>query len=260
MGCSTRLQERAGDAEMRWLYVRWQRCWETMVYEVKGRVPGTAVSWWLWPGLLVLGLLALGASAVSQHRMPPATPQQHVSARPNSIPAVSADPSPQVSAGKAYLGIRGKTFVQGQVRGVKVLDVFPGSPAAQAGLRADRERIQGTGHVIIGVDGQPVRSEEDLAQIMARSSAGAQVQLFLTNATGKISEVISVTLGTAPETPVNANSAAAPAPVPPWPGTRPDSGQSAKRVSEVAGANAGWDDTCRLERTAGEPIPEDGWH
>jgi len=100
----------------------------------------------------------------------------------------------------------------------------------------------------MGVDGQPVRSEEDLAQIMARISAGTQVQLFLTNATGKISEVISVTVGTAPETAANANGAAvggsslsaapghsraAPAPILPWPGTRPESSQSEKRVSEV---------------------------
>ena len=106
------------------------------------------------------------------------------------------------------------------MRGVKVLDVFPGSPAARAGLRSDRDRIQGAGHVIIGVDGQPVRSEEDLAQIMARLSAGTQVQLFLTNATGKTSEVISVTLGTAPETAANANGAAV-----------PDSSLSAARAS-----------------------------
>src|SRR5215813_10800742 len=221
-----------GDAEMRWLYVRWQRCWEAMVHHVKGIVPGVVGPWWLLPGLIVLGLLALGANAVSQYRMRPALPQQRISARPDSIPHVPADPSPNVSVGKAYLGIRGKTFVQGQVRGVKVLDVFPGSPAARAGLRADRDRIQGTGHIIIGVDGQPVRSEEDLAQVMARSSAGAQVRLFLTNALGKTSEVISVTLGTAPESTANANGAtvadsslstapghsrAAPAPLLPWP-------------------------------------------
>src|SRR5499427_7113738 len=225
-----------GDAEMRWLYVRWQRCWEAMVHHVKGIVPGGMVSWWLLPGLMVLGLLALGGHAVSQHKMRPALPQQRISARPGSIPSVPADPSPNVTVGKAYLGILGKTFVQGQVRGVKVLDVFPGSPAARAGLRADRDRIQGTGHVIIGVDGQPVRSEEDLAQVMARSSAGAQVQLFLTNALGKTSEVISVTLGTAPESTANANSAtvvdysrAAPAPLLPWPGARPESRQSDKQ-------------------------------
>ena len=234
---------------MRWLYVRWQRCWEAMVRHVRGIVPGVVFSWWLLPGLMVLGLLALGANAVSQHRMRPAPPQQRISARSNSIPPVPAAPSPNVSVGKAYLGIRGKTFVQGQVRGVKVLDVFPGSPAARAGLRADRDRIQGTGHVIIGVDGQPVRSEEDLAQIMARSSAGAQVQLFLTNTIGKTSEVISVTLGTAPESTANANGAtvgdaslatapghsrAAPAPLLPWPGARPESRQSDQRVGEVS--------------------------
>ena len=160
---------------MRLLYVRGQRCWEAMVHQVKGLVPGAMVPWWLLPGLLVLGLLALGASALSQHRMLHATPQQHISVQPNSIPPVPAYPSPNVSVGKAYLGIRGKTFVQGQVRGVKVLNVLPDSPAARAGLRADRDRIQGAGHVIIGVNGQPVRSEEDLAQIMAGSSAGAQV-------------------------------------------------------------------------------------
>src|SRR5215831_838108 len=233
---------------MRWLYVRWQRCWGAMVRHVRGIVPGVVVSWWLLPGLMVLGLLALGVNAVSQHRMRPAPPQQQISARPDSIPTVPADPSSTVSAGKAYLGIRGKTFIQGQVRGVKILDVFPGSPAARAGLRADRNRIQGTGHIIIGVDGQPVRSEEDLAQVMARSSAGAQVQLFLTNALGKTSEVISVTLGTAPESTANANgttvvdsslstapghSRAAPAPLLPWPGARPESRQSDKQVSEM---------------------------
>src|SRR4029453_3692618 len=190
---------------MRLLYVRWQRCLKAIVHSVKGIVLGIVVPRWLLPGLIVLGLLALGASAVSQHQMLPTTLQQHLSARPNSLPPVPADLNPNVSVGKAYLGIRGKTFAQGQVRGVKVLEIFPGSPAARAGLRIERDHIQGAGHVIIGVDGQPVRSEEDLAQIMTRLSAGAQVQLFLTNATGKTSAVISVTLGTAPETAANAN-------------------------------------------------------
>jgi hypothetical protein len=122
---------------MRWLDVRWQRCWETIVHQVKGLVPGIVVPGWLLSGLMVLGLLALGASAVSQDHMLPTPPQQHISTRPNSISPLPADPSPTVSGGKAYLGIRGKTFVQGQVRGVKILDVFPGSPAARAGLRAN---------------------------------------------------------------------------------------------------------------------------
>ena len=107
-----------GDAEMRWLYVRWQRCWEAMVHHVKGIVPEVVVPWWLLPGLMVLGLLALGTHAVSQHRMRPALLQQRISARPDSIPLVPADSSPNVAVGKAYLGIRGKTFVQVQVRGL----------------------------------------------------------------------------------------------------------------------------------------------
>ena len=222
--------------------------------------------WWLVPGLMVLALLALGLSAVSPHRMPPTAPQQRVSAQPNSaLPAVPGDPAPSVPGGKAYLGIRGKTFIQGQVQGVKVLDVFPDSPAARAGLRSNRDRTQGAGHVIIGADGQPIRSEEDLAQIMARNPAGARVQLFVTNATGKASEVISVTLGTAPVTPVNANGtvsgSASPSsapglpginsnaelvPVVPWPEARPESLQNGKRVSEA------------LAKTSGKILPV-GW-
>jgi len=87
------------------------------------------------------------------------------------------------------------------------------------------------------------------------------VQLFLTNATGKTSAVISVTLGAAPETAANADGAAvggtsisaapdhsstAPAPVLPWPGARPESRQSDKRGSEVP------------VKTSGETIPV-GW-
>jgi capsular exopolysaccharide synthesis family protein len=83
---------------------------------------------------------------------------------------------------------------------------------------------------------------------MARLSAGTQVQLFLTNVMGKTPEVISVTLGTAPESAADANSAtgggtglsatpghrsAAPAPIPPWSGARPESRQSDTRLSEV---------------------------
>ena len=234
--------------------------------QVQAIVSGIRIPWWLVPGLMVLGLLALGIRVVSPHRMPPTTPQQQVSARPNSaLPSFLVTPAPGMPGGKAYLGIRGKTFIQGQVQGVKVLDVFPDSPAARAGLRSDRDRVQSTGHVIIGVDGQPIRSEEDLAQIMARSSAGARVQLFVTNATGKTSEVISVTLGTAPETPANSNGtvagsaslSAAPAlpgsnsraelvPVVPWPEARPESLQNRKRVSEA------------LAQTPGKMLPV-GW-
>src|SRR5262249_55132923 len=85
-----------------------------------------------------------------------------------------------------------------------------------------------------------------------RSSSGAQVQLFLTSPTGKTSEVISVTLGTAPEAAANANSAATgdpglsavpgmpgsysnsePTPTLPWPAARPESLQSNKWMNEA---------------------------
>ena len=244
---------------MRSLYVRLQQYGERTWSRVQAIVSGIRIPWWLVPGLMVLGLLALGIRVVSPHRIPPTPPQQQVSAQPDSVlPVVPGDPTPGMPGGKAYLGIRGKTFIQGQMQGVKVLDVFPDSPAARAGLRSNRDRAQSTGHVIIGVEGQPIRSEEDLAQIMARSSAGARMQLFVTNITGKTSEVISVTLGTAPVTPAHSNGtvagsaslSAAPAlpgsnsraelgPVVPWPEARPESLQNRKRVSEAPAQTSG---------------------
>jgi capsular exopolysaccharide synthesis family protein len=222
-------------------------------------VPGITVLWWLVPGLMVLGLLALGISAFSLHPRPPTVPQQHVTTQPPSaVPVVPDEPTTDVPGGKAYLGIRGKTFLQGQVQGVKVLNVFPDSPAARAGLRSHRDRAQGAGHVIIGVDGQSVRSEEDLAEIMAHSFAGDRVQLLVTNTTGKPSEVISVTLGTAPATPANShgtvaggpslssapdlpvpNSRAELVPVVPWPEARLDSLQNGKRMSDALAKTLG---------------------
>src|SRR5262245_65532651 len=83
---------------------------------------------------------------------------------------------------------------------------------------------------------------------MSRLSAGSQAQLFLTKTTGKTSEVISVTLGTAPETMANADgaavggsslsatpgpSSAAPEPALPWPDARLESRQNDKVVSAV---------------------------
>ena len=69
--------------------------------QVKGIVPGIMVSWWLLPGLMVLGLLALGASAVSQHRMPHPTPQQPISASPTaSYPSSLPTPAPMSQRGR----------------------------------------------------------------------------------------------------------------------------------------------------------------
>ncbi len=112
------------------------------------------------------------------------------------------------SGGKVHLGIRGKAFHQGEVSGVKISAVFPGSPAAKAGLRSDRDpapaylrRASGsTGHIIVGANGRAIRSEEDMSRLLALSSPGSVVKFLVTSDDGDSYEVIPVTLGDAAET------------------------------------------------------------
>jgi serine protease Do len=82
-----------------------------------------------------------------------------------SAPAAAAAPAP-------WLGIRGETQSDGQVRGVRVLAVAPKSPAEAAGLKS-------AGDVIAAVDGQSVDSPEKLSDAIAKHAPGETVKLLV---------------------------------------------------------------------------------
>lgn len=101
---------------------------------------------------------------------------------------------PQLEAGAklepAWLGISGtdldantaRRFGLNTTRGVIVLEVVPGSPAARAGLRAARvsgNDIAALGDVIVGIDGQPIENFEDLAARVAAHQPGDTVTLTI---------------------------------------------------------------------------------
>jgi 2-alkenal reductase len=65
------------------------------------------------------------------------------------------------------------------VRGVVVLGVQPGSPAAAAGLRAFRQGSSEPGDVITAVDGKPVESVADLAAALESTGIGNDATLTL---------------------------------------------------------------------------------
>ncbi len=68
------------------------------------------------------------------------------------------------------------------ITGVLVLGVVPGSGAARAGLRPARFAPDGRlvpGDVIVGLDGRPVETTEDLRAALAERRAGEQVTLAL---------------------------------------------------------------------------------
>lgn len=92
----------------------------------------------------------------------------------------------------AWLGLGGAPSDAGNVRGVKIVGLAPGSPAEKAGLRASAE----TPETIVAIDGQPIETPEQLAEAVAKRAVGQSIKLLVFSG-GRFREV-PVTLRAAP--------------------------------------------------------------
>jgi S1-C subfamily serine protease len=84
-----------------------------------------------------------------------------------------------------------------------IAEVTPGGAAAKAGLRGASEQVQiGRyvvpigGDIIVGIEGQPVRSTDDLDRVLNSRKIGDRVQVEIMR--GRSRQTISVTLAELP--------------------------------------------------------------
>lgn len=100
-------------------------------------------------------------------------------------PATATIPAP-------WLGLGGAPSADGSVKGVKIMGIAPGSPAEKAGLKAGDNA-----DTIVAVDGAPVETPEQLAEVIAKHAIGQTVKLLVFSG-GKFREA-SATLRPQPQ-------------------------------------------------------------
>jgi S1-C subfamily serine protease len=87
-----------------------------------------------------------------------------------------------------------------QSDGALVQSVAAGSPASKAGIKAGTRQVQGGlvagGDLIVGVDGRPVHTPDDISAAIADNKPGDQVQVQFYRGSTKRS--VTVTLGNRP--------------------------------------------------------------
>jgi serine protease Do len=121
-------------------------------------------------------------------RVPYGVPVSAIKAFLRTVPRNAVPPAP-------WLGIQGVAAHDGPVRGVRVLSVHPGSPAAAAGLKGSGD--PSTSDVVVAVDQRPVESPEQLARAINAHGVGDSVDLLVYGG-GKFRRV-SLTLSAAPD-------------------------------------------------------------
>lgn len=109
--------------------------------------------------------------------------------------------------GDVWVGIIGDDFVGGGVQGVRIEQVIPGGPAADAGLRGLRDPpplfvrqlgVPWTGHIIVAVDGRPVRNLGELKEALAGRRPGERARLSLSVGPGAVQGEALVSLEAPP--------------------------------------------------------------
>jgi serine protease Do len=94
-------------------------------------------------------------------------PVQAIKGFLKTVPADAVPPS-------AWLGIQGASETTPVAKGVRVVSVAKGSPAADAKLKAGEK---GIGDVIVAVGGQPVTTPEELSAAIKKRAVGEKVAL-----------------------------------------------------------------------------------
>ncbi len=115
--------------------------------------------------------------------------------------------STRSSLGDVWVGIVGDDFVGGGVQGVRIERVIPGGPAADAGLRGLRDPppslvqqlgVPWTGHIIVAVDGRPVRNLSELKAVLAGRRPGDRARILLSVGPGALQGEALVSLEAPP--------------------------------------------------------------
>jgi S1-C subfamily serine protease len=108
-----------------------------------------------------------------------------------------------------WLGLLGRDYRGHGYAGVRVQQVAPNSPAAEAGLLGavdhappfiEQLGVPWTGHIILAVDSHPVRSMKELQKVLASHRPGDQAVITVTVGPGILTGETVVELG-APPTP-----------------------------------------------------------
>jgi len=130
-----------------------------------------------------------------------------------AAPAEGGTPGAQAQSGvgtlrnAVWLGIVGEDFQSAGFAGVRVQRVLPGSPAQAAGILGAADPapiyvrqlgIPWTGHVILGLDGQPIRSMAELTSILGARQPGARAVVRVTVGPGVLRGETVVKLAATP--------------------------------------------------------------